>query len=113
MKRALWILVTPLAIFLSLWLLVSNFLAPKIETWALNTLQSYSESSLPISIRAEKIQVRFLKPSLSLENIELTAKGELAPALKNMRIKSVRVFVDFLHLLSGRVTLSAVVIDSQ
>lgn len=112
MVRALWILVTPLAIALSLWLLTSKLITPRIEAWALSTLQSYSDSSLPVSLRAEKIQIRFLKPSLSLENIVLTAKGDHAYALKDLRIKNVRVFVDFLHLLSGRITISAVVIDS-
>lgn len=112
MRRILWILLTPLAIFLTLWLITAKLLAPKLETWALDSIQSYSESSLPIKIRAKNLQINFLKPSLLLEDIELAATGDLAPTLKNMHIKNIRVMVDPLHLLSGRLTLSAVVIDS-
>lgn len=112
MKRVFWILLTPLAAFLGIWLIFTKLVEPRLESWALQTLQSYSEKSLPVKMRAEKIEVKFLKPSVSLENIEITAKGDLTPALKDLRIKSVRVFVDFFHLLSGRLTISAVVIDS-
>ncbi|KYG67751.1 hypothetical protein AZI87_00245 [Bdellovibrio bacteriovorus] len=112
MKRAFWILITPLAGFLVLWLIGSMLIAPKLEAWALNKIQTYSDSSLPVKIRAEKLQLKLFKPSLALEGIDVEAKGELAEALKPVRVGSVRVFIDFFHLLSGRVTLSAVVVDS-
>lgn len=112
MKRAFWILITPLAGFLVLWLIGSMLIAPKLETWALDKIQTYSDSSLPVKIRAEKLQLKLFKPSLALEGIDVEAKGELAEALKPVRVSSVRVFIDFFHLLSGRVTLSAVVVDS-
>ncbi len=47
-----------------------------------------------------------------MQGIEIEGQGELAEALKTARIRSMRVYVDFFHLLSGRLTLSAVVVDS-
>lgn len=112
MKRVFWILITPLAGFLVLWLILSMYVGPKLETWALAQIESYSDSSLPVRIRAQNLHLKLFKPSLSLEGIEVEGKGELAESLQTLRIGSVRVFVDFFHLLSGRVTLSAVVVDS-
>lgn len=112
MKRAFWILITPLAGFLVLWLLGSMFLGPRLEKWTLKQIQDYSDTSLPVSIRAESLHLKLFKPSLALEGLRLQTKGELSNAVKEIRIGSIRVFVDFFHLLSGRVTLSAVVVDS-
>nr|WP_295899961.1 translocation/assembly module TamB [uncultured Bdellovibrio sp.] len=112
MKRAFWILITPLAGFLVLWILGSMVIGPKIESWALNKIQTYSDSSLPVRIRAQNLNLKLFKPSLALEGIDIEGKDELAEPLKKIHIGGVRVFVDFFHLLSGRVTLSAVIIDS-
>ncbi|HEY1080347.1 MAG TPA: translocation/assembly module TamB domain-containing protein, partial [Bdellovibrio sp.] len=112
MRRAFWILLTPLAGFLVLWVLVANFAAPKIEAWALNKIETFSDSSLPVKIRAESLQLKFFKPSVALEGITIEGKGELAEPLQKIHIGSARVHVDFFHLLGGRVTLSAVIVDS-
>lgn len=112
MKRILWILITPLVIISSLWLLISLFFAPQLEKWTLNKIQSYSEESLPVKIRAQDIQLGLLKPSLGLEGLELEPTGPLASSLKSLRLQSIRVYIDFLDLLSGRLTLSAVVLNN-
>lgn len=112
MKRVFWILLTPLAGLLVLWGLGSYFLAPKIEAWALNKIQSYSDENLPVSIRAKKLTLRFLRPSVALEGIEIQGKDALSESLPLIEISSVRAFVDVFHLLGGRLTLSAVVADS-
>ncbi|MEN0060161.1 MAG: translocation/assembly module TamB, partial [Bdellovibrio sp.] len=112
MKRAFWILLTPLAGFLVLWVIGSMLIAPRLETWALEKIRTYSATSLPVNIEAEKLELRFLKPSVALEKIRITGKGTLEPALKNIQIERVRVFVDFFHLLAGGLTLSAVVVES-
>lgn len=112
MKRALWILITPLAAFLCLWLFVSLFFAPRLEKWTLNKIQSYSEESLPVKIRAQDIQLSLLKPSVAFEELEIAPSSELSASLKPIRIQNVRVYIDFLHLLSGRLTFSAVVLNA-
>ncbi|AHZ85003.1 translocation/assembly module TamB [Bdellovibrio bacteriovorus] len=112
MRRAFWILLTPLACFLVLWAVGSTYIAPKLETWALNKIQSYSDENLPVSIRAKKLSLRFLRPSAAIEGIEIRGKGELADSLPLIEIGSVRAFVDVFHLMGGRLTLSAVVAES-
>lgn len=112
MKRVFWILITPLSLFLVSWFAYANFISPKLNAWLLATIQSYSRTSLPVEVKAEKLELSLLKPSLSLENIDLIAKDELALSLQKMHVNSVRVHIDFLHLLSGRLTLSAVIIDT-
>lgn len=112
MKRVFWILITPLAVILALWALMAQVFAPKIEAWTLEKIQSYSAANLPVKIRAEKLSLRFLRPSAALEGVTIEGQGELAEALPAIKIGSVRAFVDPFHLLGGRLTLSAVVVDS-
>lgn len=112
MKRVFWILVTPTLVFLVLWGLGTWLIMPRLETWALQELQNYSKSSLPIEISASKLRLRVLRPSLALEDITLTPKGDLSKVLSGARIASARVHLDFFQLLGGRVHLSAAVVDS-
>lgn len=114
MKRVFWILITPTLAFLILWALGTWLVMPRLENWALQEMQSYSKSSLPVEIKASKLHLRVLRPSLSLEDITITPKpgGDIADILSVARIASVRVHLDFFQLLGGRVNLSAVVVDS-
>ncbi|WP_374030060.1 translocation/assembly module TamB domain-containing protein [Bdellovibrio bacteriovorus] len=112
MKRAFWILITPLAGFLVLWLVLSWWVAPQVESWALNQIQTYSANSLPVNIRAEKLHLKLFRPSATLEGIEVTGKGELAESLRQIKVASVRIYIDVFHLLAGKLKLSAIVVDS-
>lgn len=112
MKRVFWILITPTLVFLILWGLGSWLIVPRAEQWALQELQKYSKTSLPVDISAAKLRIRVLRPSLAMEDIQITPKGDLTKMLSNIRIASARVHLDFFQLLGGRVNLSAVVVDS-
>ncbi|XGC79712.1 translocation/assembly module TamB domain-containing protein [Bdellovibrio bacteriovorus] len=112
MKRAFWILITPIAGFLVLYLLGTKVVGPKLEAWTLHKVQSYSDQELPVSIRAGKLQLKLFKPSLIVEDIEIGAKGDLARSVQKVHIKGLRVFLDFFQLLVGKVKLSAVVVES-
>ncbi len=112
MKRVFWILVTPTLAFLVLWGLGNWLIIPRLETWALQELQSYSKSSLPVEISAAKLRLRILRPSLALEDITITPKDDIGKILSKIHIASARVHLDFFQLLGGRVNLSAVVVDS-
>ncbi|MDG0816089.1 translocation/assembly module TamB domain-containing protein [Bdellovibrio svalbardensis] len=112
MKRVFWILITPTLAFLVLWSLGTWLIIPRLETWGLQELQNYSKSSLPVEITAGKLRLRILRPSLALEDITITPKGDLAKITSSVRVTSARVHLDFLQLLGGRVNLSAVVVDS-
>lgn len=113
MKRVFWILITPTLIFLVLWGLGTWLVVPRLEVWALQELQSYSKSSLPVEITASKLRLRILRPSLSLEDITLTPKSDAHKITSSIHLGSARVHLDFFQLLGGRVNLSAVVLDSS
>lgn len=112
MKRVFWILLTPLAGILVLWVIGSQFVGPQLESWLLTKVQKYSEESLPVTLRAQKLQLHFFKPSLGVEGVEIIPKDDFAKSFKPVRVASVRVFLDFFRLLGGRLHLSAVVVDS-
>jgi translocation and assembly module TamB len=111
MKRAAWILLTPLAIFLVLSVAVKFYIGPKLEAWVLREVKSYSEQNLPVVIEAEGLEVYFLKPSVSIEKIHLIPRGELAEGLSDVLIDRTRLRIDLFQLLGGRLQLPAVVVE--
>lgn len=112
MKRAFWILITPLAGFLVVWLTVSMWLGPILENWALKQGADYVNENLPFKVKAERLRLSFFKPSLVLEEINVEAKDELTKTVKKIEINNIQVFVDFFQLFAGRLTLSAVLVNS-
>lgn len=112
MRRAFWILVTPLIGATLFWLFTSRILEPRLEAWALAKIQNYSHPDMPLKIQAESLRIRFFKPSISLERIRILPEGELSQIIPSVEVGSVRVFVDFFQLLGGRFLLSAVVVES-
>lgn len=112
MRRAFWILITPLAGFLVLWVSLKMWIRPRLETWALEKATAYVNSTLPIRFHAERLQLSFFRPFLSLEGIQIESQDQLTKTVKEVRIHDVQVFLDFFHLLGGRLTLSAIVVNS-
>lgn len=112
MRRVFWILITPLAGFLVLWLAGSYFLAPQIEKWALNKIETYSAENLPVRAKAEKFEIGFFRPSVQLSGLTIQGTGELEKALPLARVERIRVRLDLFQLLAGRLSLAGVIIDS-
>ncbi|MFS4457622.1 translocation/assembly module TamB domain-containing protein [Bdellovibrio sp. HCB2-146] len=112
MKRVFWILFTPFAVVFLIYAFSSLFIAPHFKKWALAKIESYSSQNLPVMIHAEGMSIKLLRPAVSLENITITAKGDLAKALPEMRIASATAYLDFIKILVGRAHLSAVVVDT-
>lgn len=110
MKRVFWILIFPLATLLIIWAATSLLIAPQIEKWALHEIENFSHEKVPFTIKAGAFQIRLFRPSVALNDVEITPKGELAESLKKVHARRVRIFVDFFQLLSGKLSLSAVVI---
>lgn len=110
MRRVFWILIFPLASLLLIWAMTSLLIAPQIEKWALHEIESFSHEKVPFTVKAGAFQIRLLRPSVALNDVEITPKGELAESLKMVKARRVRIFVDFFQLLSGKLALSAVVI---
>ncbi len=112
MKRVFWILFTPLVAIFLLALLVRFLALPSLEAWALHKVETYSAQKLPVQIKAQSLHFYFLKPSVALENIEVRSQGELQKAFDVITISSVRAHMDLFQLITGRLQMSAVVVDS-
>ncbi|QLY24227.1 translocation/assembly module TamB domain-containing protein [Bdellovibrio sp. KM01] len=112
MKRVFWILITPTLGFLILWGLGNWFIIPRLEVWALQELQNYSKTSLPVEVQADRLRIRVLRPSLALENIRIRPKGEFAKVTEVVRVTRASIHLDFFSLLGGRLNLSALMIDA-
>lgn len=112
MKRVFWILFTPFAVVFLIYAFSATFIAPHFKSWALTKIENYSRANLPVTIRAEDISVHILRPAISLENIQITASGDLAKAVPEIKVVKATAYLDFLRLLGGRLSLSAVIIDS-
>lgn len=112
MKRVLLILLPPLFVLAALAAGLKYWAIPAGEAWALRKLHSYSEKHLPLIIEAEAIKFNFLKNAASVEKITITTKDELKMYTDRANIESVRVNLDLFQLLTGRVLVSAVLVDS-
>ena len=112
MRRVFWILFTPFAVIFLIYAFSATFVAPHFKKWALEKIESYTRENLPITIRAEDISLHFLRPAVSIDNIQIISSGELAEALPEIKIVKATAYLDFLKLLGGRPSLSAVIVDS-
>jgi len=112
MKRVLLILLPPLIVLAVLAAGLKYWAIPAGEAWALNKLQSYSEKNLPVVIQAETIKFNILKNMASVEKITVTTKSDLKMYMDYAHIESVRVNLDLFQLLTGRILVSAILVDS-
>lgn len=112
MRRAFWILVTPVAFFMILVLANKFYIEPQLEKWVLTNLKEYTSKNLPIEVTAQKLDITFVRPSATLSGIMITPKGDLTRMSEGISIDSMSVNVDLFDLLSGKLKLSSLVIDS-
>jgi translocation and assembly module TamB len=111
-KRVLLILAPPLVTLILLAVAIKYWALPSAEDWALKKLKSYSEQNLPVVIEAERIQFHLIKPSAAMEKITITSKSEIQKYTEKISIESMKVNLDIFQLLTGRVQISAVLVDS-
>ncbi|MBC7371108.1 MAG: hypothetical protein H7326_06055, partial [Bdellovibrionaceae bacterium] len=112
MKRVLLILLPPL-VFLSLVAIGLKYWAlPEAESWALGNLKAYSEKNLPVIIEAESLKFHLLRPSVAAEKITITSKDSIKEITDKVSIESVKINLDLFQLLTGRLHVSALLVDS-
>ncbi|WP_413290841.1 translocation/assembly module TamB domain-containing protein [Bdellovibrio sp. HCB337] len=112
MKRVLLILLPPLVFLIALGAALKYWAIPNAESWALRKVKSFSETNLPVVIEAESIKFQFLKGAASVEKISVTAKPEFKKYLENATVESLKVNLDIFQLFTGRVQVSAILLDS-
>lgn len=112
MKRVLLILLPPLIFVAVLGAVLKYWAVPYAEEWALRKVKSYSEANLPVVIEAETIKFQVLKASASIEKISITTKPELKKYTEKVTAESMKINLDLFQLLTGRIHISAVLLDS-
>jgi translocation and assembly module TamB len=112
MKRVLLILLPPLIVLAALAAGLKYWAIPAGEAWALTKLKSYSEKHLPVIIEAESIKFNILKNAAAMEKITITTKNDLKKYTDRANIESIKVNLDLFQLFTGRVLVSAVLVDS-
>lgn len=112
MKRVLLILLPPLIILIALAAALKYWAIPTGEAWALKKLKSYSEANLPVVIEAESIKFNVLKNAAAVEKITITTKPDLKKFTDVAHIETVKIHLDLFQLFTGRVQVSAILVDS-
>jgi len=112
MKRVLLILLPPLIVSILLGVALKYWAIPAGEAWALTKLKSYSEKNLPVVLEAESIKFNILKNAASIEKISITTKGELQKFTNHASIETVKINLDLFQLFTGRIQVSAILVDS-
>jgi translocation and assembly module TamB len=112
MKRVLLILLPPLIFLILAAIGLKYWAIPYAEVWALKKLKTYSEINLPVVIEAEGIQFHILKTAASVEKITVTTKKDLQKFTDRVNIESLKVSLDLFQLLTGRLQISAILVDS-
>ena len=112
MRRVLLILLPPLIFFGIAAVAIKFWALPKAEAWALKNLKHYSEQNLPVIIEAESLRFHLLRASAAAEKITITSKKEIKSISEKTTIESVKVNLDVFQLLTGRLHISSLLIDS-
>jgi translocation and assembly module TamB len=111
-KRVLLILLPPLIFLALLGAGLKYWAIPGSEAWALNKLKTFSEQNLPVVIEAESIKFQLLKAAAVIEKITITAKPEIRNITDKASVESIKINLDLFQILTGRVQISAVIVDS-
>lgn len=112
MKRVLLILIPPLVFLVLLAGALKYWALPYAENWALRKIKNYSEKNLPVRIEAQTIKFQVLKASASIEKISVTTKPEFQKYTEKVLIESLKVNLDIFQLLTGRMQVNAIIVDS-
>ncbi len=112
MRRILLILLPPLFFLILLAVGLKYWAIPHAEVWALQELKAYSEANLPVVIGAESVQFHILKTAASIEKITITPKKDLQKFTDSVSIESLNINLDLFQLLTGRLLISAILVNS-
>lgn len=108
---------TVAAVFLLLCILL---LGGSLYTWHIEKLdavirlelQKYAKENLPVDLHPGRIEFQLIPLNLTVHNLKIHPKKDLARDLKPLEIKSIRLRPSFMHMLIGKFHLAKIVIDS-
>ncbi len=106
-----WKRIYPYFLISSFFLLLGffyRFHIPRFKQWALDQIRIYSHQNLPVDIKANNIQLNLLPIGISVQEIEIEPKNELASQLAPIYLKEIRADMSILLLLVGHLRLTEI-----
>lgn len=112
MRRSFWILLTP-AIFLFLMgFLFDRLLAPTILQLVVQRIQNVTKKQGPFEIKISGIEFTYLPIGIKTTEVLLKPKKNLEPFLSNIEIESVTIELAIFALLTGKLKIGSVQVES-
>ncbi len=112
MRRSFWILLTPAIFLLLMGFLFDRFLAPSILQLAVQRIQNVTKKQGPFEIKIQDIEFTYLPIGIKSSGIILKPKKNLESMLSNIEIESAKIELAVFALLTGKLKIGTVLIES-
>jgi translocation and assembly module TamB len=112
MRRSFWILLTPAIFLLLMGFLFDRFLAPSILQLVVQRIQSVTKKQGPFEIKIQDIEFTYLPIGIKFTGISLKPKKNLEPMLSTIEIERAQIELAVFALLTGKLKIGTVLIES-
>lgn len=112
MRRTLFILL-PVVFVAATFYGIFKYFEKDLEGWALHQLDHYSSLYLPLRIQAEAFELQLISPAVKLSKLTVKAKDPQSLGFDTLAIENVRINLDFLQALGGRLFFSSVIAEGS
>jgi len=112
MRRSFWILLTPAIFLLLMGFLFDRFLAPTLLQLAVKKIQEVTRKQGPFEIKISEIEFTYLPIGIKTTGITLKPKKNLESMLSNIEIESAAIELAVFALLTGKLKIGTVQIES-
>ncbi|MBX2989036.1 MAG: translocation/assembly module TamB domain-containing protein [Bdellovibrionaceae bacterium] len=111
MKRVLLILLTPLAALLVLWALIDLVAMPRLAEWVKREALARAAESGLVDVQLRELRLRVFPLGAELADLEVKPLGKTADILGPVKVKNLRVRLDFFDVLLGRAEVVSLVLQ--
>ena len=112
MRRSFWILLTPAIFILLMGFLFDRFLAPSILQLVVQRIQNVTKKQGPFEIKISDIEFTYVPIGIKSTGLTLKPKKNLESMLSNIEIESVSIELAVFALLTGKLKVGTVQIES-
>lgn len=90
-----------------------NYFKKDLKQFLLSQIEIFSQRNLPFTVKGKNIHFNFYSASVQLTDLELTVNTKEDLGLSRAKIDNIRVNIDFLQILAGKIYLSSIVVESS
>jgi translocation and assembly module TamB len=112
MRKMLFSVLAPLIIFFAFMSLLKWAIIPSSSVFILKYLKEYTASKTPVTISAARLNFRFFRPVIEIEDLEISANSDLTPIFEKIKISKFILQLDVFHIFTGRLQVSAAIIEN-